>query len=148
MPGLTPKKITAKNFSRYGRIIEYARKSNETAKRNLFRIILREKGCHGWRIAYLVVRDRRIDRLEQHPHTFESFEPVKGQSILYLAVRKGAPIEGFYLDKPVVLKKGVWHGVVSTGRESEIKITENSKVNSIYWRLRFSLNHTYEKNAI
>ncbi len=127
------KKITTGSFKRYGRVIGYRGKSSY-GKKSLFRIVIREPRGFGWRIAYLVVRDKAIKRLEQHLHTYESFEPVKGRSLLYLSVSKDPhKIECFLLDRPVVLYKGIWHGVVTLGRESEIKITENARVKSAYW---------------
>ena len=135
-----PKKINAVNFRAFGRVIEYPRKKGKPGRRNLFRVVLREKEAFGWRIAYLVVRDNKLCRLEQHLHTFESFEPVKGKSLIYLAREKDpGSIECFYLDRPVVLNKGIWHGVVTLDGESEIKISENASVRSIYWRLGFYL---------
>ena len=129
------KKITAKNFKKYGWVIEYAGKRPENKNGNIFRIILKENGKTGWRIAYLVVRDKTIDKLEQHPGSFESFEPVQGRSLIYLSDGSMSKIESFYLDKPVILDKGIWHGVVSLTPESEIKITENAEVESVYWTL-------------
>lgn len=136
-----PRRITAANFRKFGRVIEYPRKSSSgTASKNLFRIVLREKNPFGWRIACLLVREKKINMLEQHLHTFESFEPVKGRCLIYLAKEKDPEkIECFYLDRPVVLYKGVWHGVVSPGREAEIKISENAFVRSLYWPLKFYL---------
>lgn len=136
------KKINSYNFRQYGWIIAHPRKDARTKKKNLFHIVVKETGNRGWRIAYLIVRDKAIDRLERHPGTFESFEPVSGRSILYLAKEKNSKvITAFYLDRPVILKKGIWHGVVTLGQESEIKITENARVKSAYWRLGFNINH-------
>ena len=134
------KKINPRNFNQYGWIIGYPRKSSQGKKKNLFRIVLKESRGFGWRIAYLVVRDKAINRLEQHAETFESFEPVKGGCLLYLASCKDLnKIDCFCLDKPVILKKGVWHGIVTLDGEAEIKITENAKVKSRYWPLGFKL---------
>jgi hypothetical protein len=133
--------INAKNFKHYGWVIEYPKKAHCDPSKNLFRIVKRECRACGWRIAYLIVRDKEIGRLEQHVDTFESFEPIKGKSLLYVADRKDPlSIESFYLDRPVILKKGIWHGVVALRRESEIKITENALVRSVYWKLKFALN--------
>lgn len=111
--------------------------------------MLKETGRVGWRIAYLIVRDKVIYRLEQHPGTFESFEPVKGETLLYLARnRNSKKIECFYLDKPVILDKGVWHAVATLNGESEIKITENSKVKCIYWCLGFPLNSNHKNRLV
>lgn len=132
------KNINARDFKRFGRVIEYPGKNLKGKKKNLFCVVLRENKKSGWRIAYLVVRDKKINRLEQHPESYESFEPVKGRSLLYVAVNKAAEsVSRFYLDKPVILKKGIWHGVVSLDKEAQIKITEDAKVKCVYWRPDF-----------
>lgn len=134
------KKINTNKFGIYGWVINYPDKKSKSKKKNLFRIVLRESRSLGWRIAYLIVRDKAIDKLEQHPESFESFEPVRGKSLLYLSNSKNAAeIKCFVLDRPVILKKGIWHGVVTLDREAEIKITENAKVKSVYWPLDFKL---------
>jgi len=138
---LKPRRITAANFKKFGRIIEYQHKPlHKRGCGNLFCVVLREKEPFGWRIAYLLVRERRINRLEQHLHTFESFEPVRGRCLIYLSEKKDPKrIECFYLDRPVVLYKGIWHGVVATTPEAEVKISENAFVRSLYWPLKFYL---------
>lgn len=133
------KKITAENFKKYGRIIGYSGKYLKDKNVNLFCIVLREKKKLGWRIAYLVLRDRTICRLERHLCSFESFEPVRGRCLIYLSGKRNAEIECFYLDRPVVLKKGIWHGVVTRTPESEIKITENADVECVFWKLKTPL---------
>ncbi|MFA5338394.1 MAG: hypothetical protein WC330_08675 [Candidatus Omnitrophota bacterium] len=135
------KKITTKNFSSFGKLIRHPSKHFKSRKRNLFCIVCKETKNVGWRIAYLIVRDRIIDKLEQHPQTFESFEPVAGKALLYVAREKDPKqIYCFDLDKPVILDKGIWHGVVTLNGDSEIKITENANVDCIYWELGFNLN--------
>lgn len=130
------KKITPQNFRRYGKVIEYPNKHSKGTKKNLFCIVLSDDKPKGWRIAYLIVRDRKISRLENHPFSFESFEPVSGRALLYVAGKKDAKhIKCFYLDRPVILKKGLWHGVVTQTKEAEIKLTENAKVKCVYWPL-------------
>ncbi len=126
--------IEANNFKKYGWVIEYPDKSKEDKKKNLFRIVLKEPRGLGWRIAYLIVRDKVVDKLEQHPQSYESFEPVKGRSVLFVSEsRDFKKIKSFYLDKPVILKKKIWHGIVSLTNETEVKITENAKVKCVYW---------------
>lgn len=135
-----PKKITAGNFKPYGRIIEYPQEAPQNPRKNLFRIVLKETKPVGWRIAYLVVRDRVIDRLEAHLNTYESFEPVSGKSLLYVAVAKNpAKINCFLLDRPVILNKGIWHSIVTLSSKSEIKITENAQVKCSWWQVPFPL---------
>lgn len=133
------KKITVKNFRKYGRIIKYSGKHPKDKNANLFCIVLTENKKSGWRIAYLVLRDKMICRLEQHPGSFESFEPVCGGSLIYLSSKKNSKIECFYLDRPVILKKGMWHGVVTLTPESEIKITEDADVECLFWKLKMPL---------
>ncbi|HNX82317.1 MAG TPA: hypothetical protein PKL77_09245 [Candidatus Omnitrophota bacterium] len=134
------KKITAQSFKRYGWIIGPLVEPRGVPSDNLFRIVLRESARVGWRIAYLIVRQRTIERLEQHPASFESFEPVKGKCLLYLSNKKDpSGISCFYLDKPVILRKGLWHGVVTLTSQAEIKITENNSVRCVYWDLPVKL---------
>jgi ureidoglycolate hydrolase len=131
-------RITTASFKKYGCLIDLPRKGQSKSK-NLWRIIVRQPNL-GWRIAYLVVRDKKIMRLEQHPGSLESFEPVYGQGLLFVAVKKDSnSIKCFLLDKPIVLKKGVWHGIVSKTSECDVKITENSTVKCVYWKLGFEL---------
>ena len=135
---LKPKPITRQAFKPFGWLIDYARTALPKSK-NLFRIVIRERK-KGWRIAYLVVRDRSINRLEQHPDSLESFEPIAGKGLLYVATKKNrGPIKCFLLDKPVILKKGIWHGVVTRSREFDIKIVENATVKCAYQPLGFEL---------
>lgn len=134
------KTINSKNFRPYGRVIEYPKKHLKSNKRNFFRIVLTENNRYSWRIAYLIVRDKTISRLEYHPHSFESFEPLHGQNFLYVAKDKNVQlIECFSLGKPILLNKEIWHGVVTVTDETEIKLTENAKVHCVYWSLGFKL---------
>ena len=135
------KTITSQNFKRYGKIIEYPNKASKGRVKNLFRIVHCEAQKKGWRIAYLIVRDKAIGRLEKHPDSFESFEPIAGKSLLYVAADQNLDqIECFLLDRPVVLKRGIWHGIVTLDQETEFKLTENAQVKCVYWRLPHKLN--------
>jgi len=136
---IKPKKITKSNFKQYGSVIEWQGPENKK-ENNQFRIVIHDPDVKGWRIAYLIVREKQTDFLEQHPHSYESFEPVKGKSILFVSLgKKPSKIEAFILDKPVVLVKGLWHGVIAVGREAHIKITENNHVKLIKSKLDFAL---------
>ena len=137
---ISVEKITAQSFRKYGWLIEYPKKHLKGNKKNLWRIVHKEPKTYGWRIAYLVVRDKTIRRLEQHLHSFESFEPICGRSLLYVAQKQDLKsIKCFKLDRPIILKKKVWHGIVTTVKESEIKLTENAFVKCVYWKLGFKL---------
>jgi len=126
-----PKRLTHKAIRPFGYIID-ARCVRDTGRKNAFGILLKEK-APGWRIGYLIVRQGFIDRLESHPDSLETFEPVKGRAIIALAPAKDpSAIKVFTLDKPVVLKKGVWHDVAAVSKRCEIKIFENSDVRVAY----------------
>lgn len=132
---INSKSITAKNFKPFGWLIDYPNRKKASKTKNLFRIVVRQPKL-GWRIAYLVVRDRKINKFEQHPESLESFEPVKGRGLLFVSTRKDEKaVVCFLLDKPVILKRGVWHGVVTLSSEFDVKITENSKVKCVYWKI-------------
>ncbi len=127
----------SKNFGRYGKIIGYPNKESKGHVRNLWRIIHVESGKVGWRIAYLVLRDKTIGRLERHPQSDESFEPVRGRALIFVAVKDDlSDLQCFKLDQPLIVYKNVWHGVVTLTPETEIKITENAHVTCEYLSLK------------
>lgn len=132
--------LTTENFRPYGKLIGYPGKEKKGKVKNLWRIVHTENKPYGWRIAYLIVRDKSLRRLEHHPHSFETFEPVSGKSILFVSKKKDtASIIGFVLDKPILLNKNIWHGIITITDEAEIKLTENAKVKCVYWVLGFKL---------
>lgn len=125
-----------KNFKSYGKVIEYPNKDSKGKIRNLWNIVHTEPAPTGWRVAYLVLRDKTIGRLECHPESDETFEPVKGRARIFVTRDQNIRnIECFALDKPIIIFKGVWHGLVTVTPETEIKICENSSVSCRYWPL-------------
>lgn len=135
-----PRRITAEAFRKYGRVIEWPGPENPKSV-NQWRIVVRDRKAEGWRIACLVVREQRIKRLEQHPESWESFEPLTGRAVLFVATgKRPRQYEAFFLDKPVVLRKGIWHAIVAVGREAQVKITENNRVTSRFFRLGCELS--------
>jgi len=141
--------INAKSFRPYGRLIEYPNKNSKGNKRNLWRIVHSEPAKVGWRIAYLVLRDKSIGRMEMHPGSDETFEPVKGKALFFVSREKSLDaVECFLLNKPVVLRQGIWHGLIAVGHETEIKITENNKVSCRYWPLGFRIKSQYDLPGI
>ncbi len=81
----------------------------------------------GWQIGFLSYTGRELQQLECHPNTPEVFSPLKGEALLVLAVDPAnqATFRAFRLKKPIVLKRGVWHGVICLSRQAEILIVEN-----------------------
>ncbi len=150
---IKPKQITKEGFRKYGYIIEWEGPENKK-EINQFRIVVRRRKVIGWRIAYLIVREKHIDCLESHPSSYESFEPVKGASILYVSnQKKPQKIEAFFLNKPIVLKDGIWHGIVTIGKEAHVKITENNLVKLVRHKFTtpdlggFTMRPIYKKAA-
>ena len=93
-------------------------------------MLIREE-VHPWRIAMFRVRIRQAQRLECHPESMESFEPVRGMGVLLCAAPdRPEKVHAFPLDAPVCLNKGVWHEVIALSGEALYKITENCEVSS------------------
>ena len=134
------RKINSRNFKRYGWVIEGPAEKPKDKGKSFFSIVLTEPLKAGWRIAHLLLRDKAATYLERHIDSFESFEPIRGETLIYVADLKDKKrIKCFYLGKPVILRKGVWHAVITLNKQSEIKITENAKVKCDYWQLGFTL---------
>ena len=129
------KKITEENFEKYGCIIEYLDPKVEEDG-NSWKIIVQERRSLGWRIAYLIVRNKTFQRLEKHPESMESFEPIKGEAILYVSdLDVPSKIEAFLLDKPIILKKGIWHAITAKTEDVHVKICENHEVECVFYKL-------------
>jgi ureidoglycolate hydrolase len=140
-----PKRITAHSFRPYGKVIEYRNKETRGITRNLWRIIHAEPRKTGWRVAYLVLRDKSLGRLECHPDSDETFEPLRGRALLFVArAESPSAVECFLLDQSVVLHKGVWHGLISLTAETEMKITENVEVTCRYRPFGFRIRSFHE----
>ena len=77
---------------------------------------------------------KEIKEVENHPTSKESFEPLKGITVLLVAEHENPEnYRVFVLDKPVVLKKGIWHQVMALTPEAQVKITENLEVPSEFY---------------
>lgn len=123
--------LTQESFSAFGKVIEFS--SHPQDER--FEVVLYEEK-EPWRIAVFRVKQRTTTRLECHPTSMESFEPMHGTGILLVAAPQ-TPCQqyAFLLDKPICLYKGVWHEVITLSEESIYKITENKDVSSEFYPL-------------
>lgn len=125
------KTLSRTNFKKYGLILE------PVDKKRVFTVLYGDKGAHGWRIGYVILRPEKVTSLEAHPESDETFEPVYGISILLVAEKnKPNRIEAFLLDKGVLVKKGVWHGLRVLSEKAGIKVTENYEVESVFHKLK------------
>ena len=120
--------INRNNFQSFGMLLEF--EGDETN----FEILVKEE--KPWRLAVFRVWDRGTRVLECHPDSYESFEPLKGIGIL-LTAKPESPEDyhAFLLDKPVCLKKGVWHQLIALTEEVQVKITENLEVGTSFYEL-------------
>ncbi len=131
--------LNDKNFKKFGIIICPENKSK------IFDVICKEKEKVGWRIGYLILNPQKVKMLEAHPYSMETFEPVKGTSIIIVAEnKKPEKFYAFLLDKPVCLYKGTWHAIIALSESIEIKITENLEVDSVFYKLKKPLDIVLE----
>ena len=87
-----------------------------------------------WRLAVFRYNNKTVKRMECHPASLESFEPLKGLTVLIVAEHENPEAyEAFILDKPVCLYKGIWHQVLSLTDEAQVKIAENLEVGSEFF---------------
>lgn len=122
--------VHKENFAKYGRALEFSDDCRES-----FEIVITEER-EPWRLAVFRYRNKSVKRLECHPTSLESFEPLNGMTVLIVAEHdRPAEYEAFLLDKPVCLYKGIWHQVLSVTDEAQVKIAENLEVNSEFYDL-------------
>lgn len=127
--------ITHENIKPYGWIIDSGFIKDD-GRGDKFGVLLKERSG-GWRVGCLILRKKAIERLESHPDSLESFEPLSGESFIALAPKHNPDkFKIFLLDRPIILKKGIWHDVAALSRRCEIKIFENIDVVVKYHKLK------------
>lgn len=123
--------ITRENFAAFGTVIALP----DTGEENWY--IVDGDTENPWRIAVLRHFDKEITTFECHPTSKESFEPLAGTTVLVVAEPDSpADWQAFLLDKPVCLKKSVWHQVLSLTDSAQVKITENYEVTAEFYELK------------
>lgn len=122
--------IHKESFEKFGSVLEFSKECQEP-----FEIIITEEK-EPWRLAVFRYTNKTVRRMECHPLSLESFEPLLGLTVLIVAEHdKPQEYEAFILDKPVCLKKGIWHQVLSLTDEAQVKIAENLEVSSEFYDL-------------
>lgn len=131
--------LTQELFEPYGRILEP--KENEVAEVTEsgvfdFYVTFKESS-QDWQIGYLKQSGKIVDKLECHPNTAEVFSPVSGNAVLILATEpdQERTMRAFKLEKPIVLNRGIWHGVITLSEQSEMLIVESPDVIDEYHQL-------------
>ena len=121
--------ITPQAFTRFGTVVDWTPDLEKTG--NSFHIVVRSEAPTGWRLAVLKVVARAVQRMENHPATEELFAAIDGRAILLVAPRgelSEEAIQAFFLDRPVSVGPGVWHGVIALSESATILIAENLEV--------------------
>ena len=122
--------ITRENFAPFGTVIEFSPDFDGIYE------ILETEDEKPWILAVFRYTNKTIHRIENHPTSMETFEPLSGVTVLLVAEHETPEkYKAFVLDKPVCLKKGVWHQVLSLTPSAEVKITENKDVYSEFYDL-------------
>lgn len=117
-------------FAPYGDIIDFTE-----AKEDGWEIVVRSSGA-GWRLALLEIQQQSTMKLEYHPESKESFEPISGTTLLIVATFDHPnDYQVFLLDRPICLNEKVWHQVICMSETSIMKITENREVSCVYYEL-------------
>jgi ureidoglycolate hydrolase len=140
---IEPIGLEQKRFEPYGRVIvPMPDESPEMAEPERFSFYVPfSERSQGWQTGYLYNLADFIDKLERHPNTPELFSPLGGESVLVVAENPvhHEGIRAFFLSGPIVLSRGVWHGVISPSGRSELLIVENPGVIDEYFSLPFTL---------
>ncbi|GLG88745.1 MULTISPECIES: ureidoglycolate lyase [Clostridia] len=131
----TLQSVQRETFLPYGEVLEFPAGIEET-----FCIITTEEK-EPWRLAVFRYTNKEIQRMECHPTSRESFEPLHGLTVLVVATHENPEeYEAFILDKPVCLKKGIWHQVLALTEEAQVKIVENLEVQSEFYDLEKAIH--------
>ena len=127
--------VQRETFLPYGEVLEFPAGIEKT-----FCIITTEEK-EPWRLAVFRYTNKEIQRMECHPTSRESFEPLHGLTVLVVATHENPEeYEAFILDKPVCLKKGIWHQVLALTEEAQVKIVENLEEQSEFYDLEKAIH--------
>ena len=120
--------VTVNAFRPFGTVLEFQQSDADN-----FYVVDTEPE-HPWRVAVFRYSNKEITRIECHPTSKESFEPLHGITVLLVAEHDTPEdCHAFILDKPVVLAKGIWHQTLALTPEATVKITENLEVESSFY---------------
>jgi ureidoglycolate hydrolase len=129
------KQLNKETFKKYGTMLDPADKSK------VFTVVCGDKDAKGWRIGVVIIGPDDVKQLEAHPGSLETFEPVRGTSILLVSeTKKPDDIEAFLLDRGVLVNKNIWHALSVLSEKAEVKVTENFEVESVFHKLKKPIN--------
>jgi len=136
-------KIDQIAFKPFGEILEPSEELNpEVSEDGVFKFYVTFKEeARGWQIGFLDQIGKKVEKLECHPNTSEVFVPLSGDAVLILSIDPKNTISAFRLEKPIVLYKKVWHGIISLTDRSRMLIVENPDVIDEYYQLNVPINN-------
>jgi ureidoglycolate hydrolase len=114
-------RITLASFARYGQVLAW-----DAAQGQQLQVAIEETAGAPWMLATFRVDAPAVTYLAQHPDSIELFAPVTGSALLLLALPDTPEnAEAFLLDVPVVINRGVWHGMCALSEAAIVAIAEN-----------------------
>ncbi|MBI2941558.1 MAG: hypothetical protein HYY04_14080 [Chloroflexi bacterium] len=117
------KRITPESFARFGKVLTW----DPTVGKRL-QIAAEEHRGAPWMLATFRVDAHQITYLAEHPDSIELFWPVSGTGVILLATPEAPDdFEAFLLDVPIVINRGVWHGLCALSEEVILGIAEDVK---------------------
>lgn len=128
--------ITPESFAPFGTVVDWTPALEKTGFP--FHVLVRSEAPTGWRMAILKGSLRATQDMENHPHTEELFAPVQGAGVLLVAPKgpfDESNVHAFFLDRPVSVAPGVWHGIFALSESASVLIAENLEVSSEYAKL-------------
>ncbi len=114
-------RITPETFARYGQVLVWSATSGQRLQ-----VATEESAGAPWLLATFRVDAHEVSYLAQHPDSIELFVPLSGTAVLLLALPE-APEDyaAFLLEVPVVINRGVWHGLSALSETAILGIAEN-----------------------
>ena len=109
-------------FSKYGIVLQ----DEEREGTELFR----QTDAVGWRLASVPVDAQEVMEMSLHDNTPEAFFPIAGTVVLTLSKDESFKCcEEFLLDRPLMIRPGIWHGLHTLSEKGMILVAENADVN-------------------
>src|SRR5262249_23560574 len=115
------RRVTSEAFAPYGQVLGWS-----AADGQRLQVATEEHGGGPWMLATVRVDAHAVSYLARHPESSEPFPPLPGPAVLLLAAPE-APEDyaAFLLDAPVVINRGIWHGMCALSETAIVGIAEN-----------------------
>jgi ureidoglycolate hydrolase len=115
------RRVTPASFARYGHVLVWSASDGKHLQ-----VAAEEAGRAPWMLATFRVDAHEVSYLAQHPDSIELFAPLAGTAVLLVSTPEAPEsYEAFLLDVPVVINRGVWHGMCALSETAVLGIAEN-----------------------